>query len=131
VRTYLGVEDLRELLLDIIDRHPDSRNPVSAGGFCHYELDGEHCLIGKLAAEQGWEMPPTRYDGTGVPGALLGDVLSASSAAIQYGWPVTVYGARLLDLVQARADRRAPGDVCRSWSELSRYVELVEVPGSA
>jgi len=91
-----GVPELRDLLLGIVDRMPDNRNPVGLYGSCVFDDgDGRHCIIGQLAYEQGWRSPGSN------PFANEWD---ASKAASYYGWPVTPVGGEMLDRVQAAAD---------------------------
>lgn len=92
----LGPEDLRPLVLDIIERMPDNVNPVDSVGvraICLYNgPDGSHCIAGQLGAEQGWNLEDAdEYGGIDEACRIL-------------GWPVTDDGAQWLEILQQRAD---------------------------
>ncbi len=105
----LDVDDLRPLLLDIIDRMPDAVNPLDTGEMvCLYTDPNDHdrhCLIGQLAAEMGWSVPDAVEDG------------GATGVAREYGWPVTVEAAEFLGDAQSAADGLVLGEP-RSWADI-------------
>jgi len=92
------VERVRDLLLDIVDRMPDSVNPVNSSGVCVYgTADGRHCIVGQLAYEQGWSLGGTDDNETDINGSVhdVADIL---------GWPLTNPAIEALSRIQVIAD---------------------------
>lgn len=91
------IEDCKAALADIQRRFPDNVNPLDAEGTaCLYSTadpaDDSHCIVGQLAAEQGWTVPPPDC------------TINADGAATWYDWPVTGDAAIYLSTVQICAD---------------------------
>ena len=110
----LGPKALSALLLDIVRRMPGNTNPRK-GRSCRYTSPTDpdrHCLIGQLAAEQGWDL--------GMCPTITG--LGAATMARQLSWPVTSRGAGYLREVQALADAFTPSGLTRTWSEVESYI---------
>ena len=109
---------VRELLGDIIDRFPDSTNPTDGGRHCVYtkavgtEGPPQHCLIGQLAAEQGWADPGFCSDRVTV-------------VAKRLRWPITDDALDVLRAAQNRAD-----DNTRRWAEVRAPEGFPFTPGS-
>ena len=99
----LGPAELRPLVLDIIARMPDARNPTEEDypSVCLYtdpDDPSRHCIAGQLAASEGWRVPG--------PNVLSG----ACAVADDYGWPLSAEATVALRRVQAAADSGV-----RSW----------------
>jgi len=113
----LSFDDTRALLLDIIRRYPDNRNPLSDNGLiCLYtNAAGRHCLIGQLAYEQGWEMPSDTRQ-----------YLGAATQATDLRWPLSPEAVDLATYAQSVADQRIKvGDPARpAWGKLDHLVRV-------
>lgn len=95
----LGPADLRPLVLDIIARMPDARNPTEGDypSICLYtdpDDPSRHCIVGQLATEMAWDLPDC--------------TVCASGLVDLADWPVTEAGGFWLDRLQAEADGNEP-----------------------
>lgn len=119
-QTIMDVPELRDKLLDIVRRFPENVNPqapatADSSPHCIYDDgEGNHCLIGQLAFEQGWR----------VPGYY--ETMSADTVAVQYSWPVNKNGKDYLRRIQGIADHGLddmPDEPIR-WSD-ERLIETI------
>lgn len=110
--TLMGPAEVRDLLLDVIARHPDNVNPFEEDGLnCAYTdpKDPErHCLIGQLVAEQGWAMPSPEHNA------------NAAFVAGTHHWPLTADAADWIGDAQEAADNASNAGA--PWS-------AIELPG--
>ena len=112
--THINPADLdpdtaKFLLLWILESSPSNVNPTNQWGGCLYtdEDDSDrHCVVGQLAAELGWPVPPASYR-PGVEGATK-----------DY-WPdLPSDTAQVLWRAQAKADYATRGD--GSWGTAAK-----------
>jgi hypothetical protein len=108
--TLLGPNDLRLLLRQTIATHPYNTNPTDSEGTCVYTDPNDpsrHCIIGQLAADQGWFLPEER---------LADNEAKVAMVAKKLNWPVSDAGWGFLDRVQSKADsNRGP---LSQWKEI-------------
>ena len=114
----LTPEDLLPLIQDIARRMPDAKNPVKmndgtgmAAYVCLYTDPNDterHCIVGQLASEQGWQMPP------------IGNTESAGHNAVVLNWPVNARAAGVLSSLQTVADGDAFGSTVttKAWGDI-------------
>lgn len=77
----LNQTDLRTLVLQVADAHPDMVNPTRNLQCLYDDGADHHCVFGMLAKRMGWTCPGPD------------DIMNAGDAAAEFGWPLT-YGAR-------------------------------------
>lgn len=115
--THLMTADgVKAAVLAVIDAHPDRINPTNGDGQCLYTDPDDpdcHCLIGQVAADQGWQVPGPEC------------TRPAFGAAEEYGWPVTTEAADLLSAAQEYADAPGPSGNSRRWGVIRDRVAAI------
>lgn len=103
---------------EICERRPDRSNPTvpipGKGLGCMYQREDnpeDNCLIGTLAREEGWVLPP--FD----------DFAAANIVAVRFGWPIDERTGRLLTVLQRKADAWDSDHIPRPWGEVMPLVD--------
>lgn len=111
----LTADELAPMVARIIERMPDVCNPRDIpddmGSTCLYtSSDGQsHCLVGQLAADNGWKVPGRSYR-EGAP-----------SASRKYGWPINHGAEEYLRTLQLQADEGG------LWGDINPYSKTFPV----
>jgi hypothetical protein len=109
----LTADEARERILAICDRRPNTRNAVFPGtNKCTYKIGERHCIVGRLAANLGWDMPSEELEYSE----------SVSPTAADCGWPLTEEAVRYLAAVQIIADGNPVVGGRRTWGEVARLI---------
>jgi len=89
----MNLDEFKTKIIAVMEADPNAVNPMNERMCLYTSIDGKsHCVIGQLAANEGWHIPPFDWFGY------------ASGCVIPFGWPVDEGVEEYMDEVQGYAD---------------------------